>query len=129
MVGDFIIGVVMDVLGHVRVKILELLGVDWIPASPGNFAVLDSSEFVVLGPKVGSRISAAAANLSRAASPWVRLLYSSPSCAKTDNRLAKSPLPMVAVPAAANPLLMNERRPVPLVKPFRVSFILNNARR
>src|SRR5260370_21599862 len=52
-----------------------------------------------------SRISAAAANGSRAASPGV-----SPCCAKADELVARSPTPAVAAPAAASPFFRKERR-------------------
>src|SRR6266566_633752 len=52
-----------------------------------------------------SRISAAAANRSRAASPGV-----SPCCAKADELVARSPTPAVAAPAAASPFFRKERR-------------------
>src|SRR5205807_245740 len=54
-----------------------------------------------------SRISAAAANRSRAASPILKL----PPCssAKTDELLVRSPAP-AATPATVSPLFTNERR-------------------
>jgi len=53
VVSDLIIGVVVDVLSHVRIKNLNGLGVEWIAAAASGFAVVDSAEFVVLDPKVG----------------------------------------------------------------------------
>src|SRR2546427_1417729 len=59
-----------------------------------------------------SRISAAAANLSNAASPGVsRPLFSSgPSLALPGSSLASKPTPTVAAPAAIALLFKNERR-------------------
>ncbi len=51
--GELIIGVVVDVYGHVFVKDFQGLGVVWIATAAWYLAVLDSSEFVVLDPKVG----------------------------------------------------------------------------
>ena len=51
--GEFIIGVVVDVYRHVLVKDFQGRGVIWITAAAWNLAVLDSTEFVVLDPKVG----------------------------------------------------------------------------
>ena len=51
--GDLIFGVVVDVLVHVLVQHRERLGVGRVPASAGNFAVLDAAELVVLLPQIG----------------------------------------------------------------------------
>ncbi len=53
LVGELIIGVVVDVLGHVRVEHFKSSGVRWIPGSAWHFVVWNSPEFVVLHPKVG----------------------------------------------------------------------------
>jgi len=53
VMSDLIIGVVVDVLSHVRIKDRNGLGVEWIAAAASDFAVVDSAEFVVLDPKVG----------------------------------------------------------------------------
>jgi hypothetical protein len=53
VVADLIVSVVVDVLGHVAVEVLKILGVFWISTSPWEFAILDSSKFVILLPKVG----------------------------------------------------------------------------
>src|SRR5215469_2836371 len=53
LVSKFIIGIVVDVLGHVPVKHLKSRGVKWIAASARNFAcVWDASQFVVLHPEI-----------------------------------------------------------------------------
>jgi hypothetical protein len=44
-------GIVMDVLGHVRIENRKGSGVGWIPSPSWDFAVLDSSEFIVLLPQ------------------------------------------------------------------------------
>ena len=51
-VRDLVVGVVVDVLGKVRIELLQLGGVDGISAAAGDLAVLDSAEFVVLHPEV-----------------------------------------------------------------------------
>ena len=51
--GEFIIRVVVDVYRHVPIKDFEGGGIGCIASPAWNFAVLDSSEFVVLDPKVG----------------------------------------------------------------------------
>ena len=51
--GVLILGIVMDVLVHISIKHFQGLGVDWIPSSSRDFAVWDSSEFVVLDPEIG----------------------------------------------------------------------------
>src|SRR6266481_2166119 len=53
LVGELIIGVVVDVLGHVSVEHFKSSGVGWIPGSAWHFVVWNSPEFVVLHPKVG----------------------------------------------------------------------------
>src|SRR4029077_7003895 len=53
MVSDFVIGIVVDVYGHVFVKYLDGLRVGFVSGSSGNFVILDTAEFVVLDPKVG----------------------------------------------------------------------------
>jgi hypothetical protein len=52
-VRDLVVGVVVDVLVHVLVQHLDRLGVVRIPASAGDFAVLDARELVVLLPEIG----------------------------------------------------------------------------
>ena len=51
--GEFIIGVVVDVCGHVLIKDFNGVRIAWIPGSAWDLVVLDSSEFVVLDLKVG----------------------------------------------------------------------------
>src|SRR5262249_17907996 len=51
-VGELILSVIVNILGHVTVQILKGSCILWIPAPPRNFAILDSSEFVVLLPKI-----------------------------------------------------------------------------
>jgi hypothetical protein len=55
MMSDLVIGVVVDILGHVRVKHQQGVGVGFIPgtASAWEFVVLHAAEFVVLDPKIG----------------------------------------------------------------------------
>jgi hypothetical protein len=53
MVGKLILGVVVDVLIHIPIEDLKRSGVGWIPTSASHFAVLDSTEFVVLKPEIG----------------------------------------------------------------------------
>jgi hypothetical protein len=52
-VGELVVGVVVDVLGHVRVEHRKRGGVGRAPAPAGDFAVLDAAELVVLLPGVG----------------------------------------------------------------------------
>jgi hypothetical protein len=52
-VALLVVGVVVDVLGHVLVEDRERLGVGSIPASAWNLAVLDAAELVVLLPQIG----------------------------------------------------------------------------
>jgi hypothetical protein len=112
-VRDFIVGVVVDVLGKVRIELFQFGGVDGISAAAGDLVVLNSAKFVVLDPEVGFRISAAAANRSSAASPLVRPRrwppWSFMFCAIADGRSPRRPS---AAPAAlvTKPFLRNERR-------------------
>src|SRR5438034_4919158 len=53
MVSDFIIGVVVDVYGHVFVEHLNGLSVGFISGPAWDFVILDATEFIVLDPKVG----------------------------------------------------------------------------
>jgi hypothetical protein len=53
VVSDFIIGVIVDVYGHVLVKNPQGVSVVWIASATWDFGVLDAAEFVVLDPKVG----------------------------------------------------------------------------
>jgi hypothetical protein len=48
-----VVGVVVDVLVHVFVQHCKRLGVGRIPASAGDFTVLDAAELVVLLPRIG----------------------------------------------------------------------------
>jgi hypothetical protein len=52
-VTDLVVGVVMDILREVSIDFSQLFGVDPISVSAWNFAVWNSSQFVVLSPKVG----------------------------------------------------------------------------
>jgi hypothetical protein len=53
-VADFIVGVVVDVLGHVAIQFLKSSHVQSIAAvDSGDFAVLGSSQLRILEPKVG----------------------------------------------------------------------------
>src|SRR5437879_8321021 len=74
-----------------------------------------------------SRISAAAANLSRAASPLLSLplCSSGPLSAKSSELLVSSAAPTAAVPAVPSPFFMNERRLTELRTPFKASFIMS----
>jgi hypothetical protein len=51
--GEFILGVVVDVLVHVAVELLQSFGIMRVPAAARDFAVLDSAELVVLLPQIG----------------------------------------------------------------------------
>ena len=51
--GEFVVGVVVDVLGHVRVEHRERVCVIGIATAAGHFAVLDAAELVVLLPGIG----------------------------------------------------------------------------
>src|SRR5258708_37402973 len=51
--GHLIFSVVVNVLGHVSIKKRDGGGVGWTSTSSGDFAVLDSPEFVVLLPQIG----------------------------------------------------------------------------
>src|SRR6267378_919575 len=51
--GHLIFSVVVNVLGHVSIKKRDGGGVGWTSTSSGDFAVLDSPEFVVLLPEIG----------------------------------------------------------------------------
>ena len=53
VVSDLIIGIVMDVLGHVFVHHRQGGGVGWVASCRLGLRVLDAAEFVVLDPKVG----------------------------------------------------------------------------
>ena len=50
--GPFILSVVVDVLVHVPIQLFHCVGVIWIPHAAWFFAILDSSEFVVLNPEI-----------------------------------------------------------------------------
>jgi hypothetical protein len=110
MVSDLIIGVIVDVYGHVLVEYLNGLGVGFIPGTTWDFVIPDATEFVVLDPKVASSSSSAAGNRSRAASPGVR-----PPRASAVRAPGNSPTPIVPAPAASD-LAKNERR---LIERFR----------
>ena len=66
MVRDLVVGVVVDVLGKVRIKNLQLGGVDGVPAAARDLAILDPAKFVVLDPEVGLQ------DLSRGGEPEQR---------------------------------------------------------
>ena len=51
--GEFIVGVIMDVDVHVLIEHLYRFGERRISTSAGFFAVYDSREFVVLDPEIG----------------------------------------------------------------------------
>jgi hypothetical protein len=52
LVGELVISVVVDILGHIRIEHFKSGGVSWIARAAVFFAVLDASEFVVLHPKI-----------------------------------------------------------------------------
>jgi hypothetical protein len=52
-VGELILGIIMDVLVHVPIQNFQGFGVDRISRAARNFAVWDSSEFIVLDPEIG----------------------------------------------------------------------------
>ena len=51
--GDFIIGVVVNVLGHIAVQYRHRSRIGRIPASTRDFFIWNASEFVVLEPEIG----------------------------------------------------------------------------
>jgi hypothetical protein len=52
-VGALILGIIMDILIHIPIQDFQGFGVDWIASSAWFFAVLDSTELIVLDPKIG----------------------------------------------------------------------------
>ena len=48
-----ILGVVVDVYIHILIEHFQCFGVGWISSSASFFAVLNSSEFVILDPEIG----------------------------------------------------------------------------
>src|SRR5205807_10315063 len=52
-VGKLILGIVVDVLAHIRVQHLKGSSIFRTPTPSGDFAVLDAAEFVVLLPRIG----------------------------------------------------------------------------
>jgi len=52
-VAHLILGIVVDILGHVSIQHLEGSGVACTAAPPWDFAVLDAPQFVVLLPQIG----------------------------------------------------------------------------
>ena len=52
-VGELILGIVVDVLGHVPIQHFKCLDVGGTAAASGDLAVLDTSQFVVLLPEIG----------------------------------------------------------------------------
>ena len=51
--GELVLGVVMDVLGHVRVEYGQRLGERLVAAAARHLAILDPAQLVVLLPQVG----------------------------------------------------------------------------
>ncbi len=51
--ADLILGIVVDILGHVPIQHLQGSDVGFAPAPSWDFAVLDASQFVVLAPQIG----------------------------------------------------------------------------
>ncbi len=52
LVSEFVVGIVVDILGHVRVQHRKSIGEGWIAASTRLLLVLNSRQFVVLHPEV-----------------------------------------------------------------------------
>ena len=50
--SDLIVGVVVDVLGHVLVQHGKRLGVGWTPSSAWNLTILDAAELIILLPQI-----------------------------------------------------------------------------
>ncbi len=50
--AELILGIVMDILGHIPIQHEKASDVGGTAASPWDFAVLDASQFVVLLPQV-----------------------------------------------------------------------------
>jgi len=47
-VAELILGIVVDILGHVPIQLEQAVDVGLAPAAPWHFAVLDATEFVAL---------------------------------------------------------------------------------
>src|SRR5580704_11067077 len=52
LVSEFVVSIVVDILGHVRVQHRKSIGEGWIAASTRLLFVLNSRQFVVLHPEV-----------------------------------------------------------------------------
>ncbi|HYL43133.1 MAG TPA: hypothetical protein VEU97_07100 [Ktedonobacteraceae bacterium] len=52
-VAELILGIVVDILVHIPIQLFKGSGVGSAPRPSWNFAVLDSSEFVILLPQIG----------------------------------------------------------------------------
>ncbi len=53
VMSDLIVSIVVDILSHIRVQHREGRGVEWIASSARHFRVRNTTQFVVLDPKVG----------------------------------------------------------------------------
>jgi len=51
-VAELILGIVVDILGHVPIQHLKSLDVGWTSTAPWDFAILDASQLVVLLPQI-----------------------------------------------------------------------------
>ena len=52
-VAELILGIVVDILGHVPIQHFKGFDISCTPTPPWDFAVLDASKFVVLLPQIG----------------------------------------------------------------------------
>ena len=51
--GELILGIIVDLLGHVLIELLDSLLVSWNWSSARHFAVWDARELVILDPEIG----------------------------------------------------------------------------
>ena len=51
-VAELIIGIVVDILGHIPIQDEQVIGVRGVLRPAGDFAVLDAAQFIVLLPQV-----------------------------------------------------------------------------
>jgi hypothetical protein len=53
MMSYLIIGIIVDVYGHVLIENFQCGRVGWVAATAWDFAILHAGKFIVLDPKVG----------------------------------------------------------------------------
>jgi hypothetical protein len=104
-VGDLVVGVVVDVLRHVRVQNRQRRRVRGVSGPAWDFVVLDGAELVVLLPEIGLESLEGRRDRRSASSPLDSLLR-----AEASGTSANSPAPSAAAPAPArNDLLLVAR--------------------